>query len=127
MNQLLDSLHSKILKSKFAEEVTEAEIDALVKAKQGLNENNQGWIPFTERAADPEEREAYGCDMILSCPLPEEDEEILVTYKNGYVGLDTFLRDGYELYLDSGAAFITEAIAWKPKPAGYCQEGELNQ
>lgn len=88
---------------------------------------NDCWIPFTDRAADPEEREVYGCDMILSCPLPEEDEEILVTYKNGYVGLDTFLRDGYELYLDSGAAFITEAIAWKPKPAGYCQEGELNQ
>ena len=33
MNTLLDSLHNKILKSKFAEEVTEAEIDALVKAK----------------------------------------------------------------------------------------------
>lgn len=41
MKNLLDSLHEKILKSKFAEEVTEAEIDALVKAKQGLNENKQ--------------------------------------------------------------------------------------
>jgi hypothetical protein len=30
----LDSLHEKILKSKFAEEVTEEEIEALVKAKK---------------------------------------------------------------------------------------------
>ena len=36
----LDSLHEKILKSKFAEEVTEVEIDALVKAKN-LNKFNQ--------------------------------------------------------------------------------------
>ena len=41
MNKLLDSLHEKILKSKFSEEVTEAEIDALVEAK----EHNDGWIP----------------------------------------------------------------------------------
>ena len=56
MKKSLDSLHSKILKSKFAEEVTEAEIDALVKAKQGLNENNQGWIPVSSGKL-PEEKE----------------------------------------------------------------------
>ena len=48
MNKLLDSLHKKILKSKFAEEVTEAEIAALVEAK----ENNCGWIPCSERLPD---------------------------------------------------------------------------
>lgn len=34
MYELLDSLHQKILKSTFAEEVTEAEIIALIKAKE---------------------------------------------------------------------------------------------
>ena len=48
MNKLLDSLHEKILKSKFSEEVTEAEIDALVEAK----EHNDGWIPCSERLPD---------------------------------------------------------------------------
>lgn len=47
-NKLLDSLHEKILKSKFAEEVTEAEIEALVKAKNQTNNNhsltNDGWM-----------------------------------------------------------------------------------
>lgn len=34
MYELLDSLHQKILKSTFAEEVTESEIIALIKAKE---------------------------------------------------------------------------------------------
>lgn len=42
MYELLDSLHAKILKSVLAEEVTEEEIEALVKAKEFFrnNENN---------------------------------------------------------------------------------------
>ena len=38
-DMLLDSLHKKILRSKFAEEVTEQEIDALVRAKMNKSEN----------------------------------------------------------------------------------------
>lgn len=49
MKKLLDSLHSKILKSKFAEEVTEAEIEALVKAKELTND---GWISLPKVAFD---------------------------------------------------------------------------
>lgn len=80
------------------------------------------WIPFKEREADPDEREAYGCDMMLDCKIPDEDEDILVTYASGRVGFDTFLREGYECYLDSGAQFITEAIAWMPLPEPYKEE-----
>ena len=125
-NMYLDNLHKKILGSKFAEYVTEKEIDALVVAKKITSENltSSDWIPFTEKETDEDEKETYGCDMILSCKLPEEDEEILVTYKNGYVDTDTFLRDGYECYLDSGAEFVSEAIAWMPKPKGYQPIGE---
>ena len=81
------------------------------------------WIPFEEKEADEDEKEAYGCEYMLCCKLPDEDEEILVTYANGNVGEDIFLRDGYECYLDSGAEFITEAIAWMPKPQPYKKEG----
>lgn len=77
------------------------------------------WIPFTEREPDQDEREAYGCDMMLDCELPDEDEEILVTYANGTVGLDCFMRDGYDCYLNSGAKFITEAVAWQSLPEPY--------
>lgn len=77
-----------------------------------FNKEND-WIPFSLDYDEEEQRE------MLSCPLPDEDEEILVTYKNGYVGEDTFLRDGTEYYLDSNREFVTEAIAWMPKPQPY--------
>ena len=77
------------------------------------------WIPFTEREPDQEERLSYGCAMILDCELPDEDEEILVTYANGTVGLDIFCREGSECFLDSGAEFVIGAIAWQPLPEPY--------
>ena len=48
-----------------------------------------------------------------------QNEEILVTYSNGHVGEDVFLRDGYECYLDSGAEFVVDAVAWMPLPPAY--------
>lgn len=77
------------------------------------------WIPFKEREADEYERIELGFDMMLECELPDEDEEILVTYANGTVGMDCFMREGIECYLDSGAKFVTEAVAWKQKPEPY--------
>lgn len=100
MNQLLDSLHSKILKSKFAEEVTEAEIDALVKAKQGLNENNQGWIP-------------------CSVDMPKELGKCIVKLKDG--------RSSEVIYDNIYKRFVLyghEVIAWQPFPASYKPKGE---
>lgn len=87
--------------------------------KNRLKDEDEMWIPFEEKEADEDEKEVYGCDYILNCKLPDEDEEILVTYFSGHVGEDIFLRDGYECYLDSGMEFITEAIAWMPKPKAY--------
>ena len=84
--------------------------------------NADRWIPFTLRECDEEEREAFNSDYALSCKLPDEDEEIFVTYRlkdEFYVGTDTFMRDGSECYLDSGSEFVTEAIAWKPLPEPY--------
>ena len=80
-------------------------------------DNENDWIPFSLDYDEEEKRE------MLSCPLPDEDEEILVTYAGGHVGEDTFLRDGTECYLDSNKEFVTEAIAWMPKPQPY--KGEV--
>lgn len=105
MNKLLDSLHEKILKSKFSEEVTEAEIDALVEAK----EHNDGWIPCSER-------------------LPEKNGMYLVTQKR--YSLDT--RRMIEIETDyvqfscgewCRARFL-EVIAWQPLPTPYQPKGE---
>lgn len=86
------------------------------------NELSTKWIPFALRECDEEEKEAFNSDYMLSCELPDEDEEIFVTYRfkdEFYVGTDTFMRDGSECYLDSGKEFVTEAIAWKPLPEPY--------
>lgn len=86
---------------------------------------NDGWIPFTQREMTEEEKESCGVEegYMLDCPLPEEDEEILVTYANETVDVDTFMRDGYKCYLDSGNELVTEAVAWMKKPAPY-QKGK---
>lgn len=57
---------------------------------------NGGWIPFTEREMDEEERENFGVEegYILNCPVPEDGQEILVTYSNGSTDMDIFMRDG---------------------------------
>lgn len=86
---------------------------------------NDGWIPFTQREMTEEEKEFFDEEdeiYMLDCPLPEEDEEILVTYKfkdELYVDMDTFLRDAFACYLDSGKDLVTEAIAWRRKPEPY--------
>ena len=88
-------------------------------------EYGNGWIPFEMREMDEEEKRCNGVEdgYILNCPLPDEDEEILVTYSNGTVDVDIFMCDGNECYLDSGNDLVTEAIAWRKKPAPY-QKGE---
>ena len=92
------------------------------------NVGNNGWIPFVHREMTEDEKESFGdFNFMLDCQLPDEDEEILVTYKlkdELYVDVDTFMRDGSECYLDSGRDFVTEAVAWMKKPQPYQPKGE---
>ena len=125
MKNLLDSLHSKILKSKFAEEVTEAEIEALVKAKQVLNKNkqdsNDGWIPCSERL--PEERDWYlavfqepdtgfiGLPYIADYLLGQHTK---YTTNDGWIIKDcTDFEDACGYYKE------LMCIAWQPLPPNY--------
>ena len=104
-------------------------IQAIECIKKMEKQSKTDWIPFEQREADEEEKahflEHYGYELeyMLCGRLPDEDEEILVTYSNGCVGEDIFLRDGKECYLDSGNELVTEAIAWMPKPQPYKKEG----
>lgn len=110
-----------------SEDAIRVAIDALEAKEYGTKHlpAEYDWIPFEMREMDEEEKSCNGVEegYILDCPLPDEDEEILVTYANGTVDVDTFMRDGNECYLDSGNDLVTEAIAWRKKPAPY-QKGE---
>lgn len=108
MKELLDSLHSKILKSKFAEEVTEAEIEALVKAKELTND---GWIPCSER-------------------LPQRGTRVLVTFKteSGSMGIEDCWYSSSECFktykdFELMSQYI-EIVAWRELPSPYKPKGE---
>jgi len=76
-----------------------------------------GWIPFKKRPLTDEEKEEYpDWIYIFDCPLPDDEEEILLS--NGkHVWTDTFIDDG-ECYLDGGDD-IDEGMAWMPMPEPY--------
>ena len=84
------------------------------------------WIPFTKRPMTDEEREYYrewsdveGAE-IFDCPLPENGQEVLVSY-GGYVCVDVFCKD-------DGCYFegvdIDDVQAWMPLPQPYKGESE---
>lgn len=102
--------------------------DAIDIVKQEAEQYNNGWIPFVQREMTEDEKESFGdLNFMLDCQLPDENEEILITYKfkdELYVDVDTFMRDGSECYLDSGRDFVTEAVAWMKKPHPYQPKGE---
>lgn len=77
----------------------------------------QEWIPFKKRPLTDEEKQEYpDWTYIFDCPLPDDEEEILLS--NGkYVWTDTFINDG-ECYLDGGDD-IDEGMAWMPLPKPY--------
>lgn len=83
--------------------------------------SNGGWIPMTTRQMTEEEREHYrewfdvDEGMIFDCELPEDGQEVLVSY-GGYVCVDTFC-------IDDGCYFegvdIDGVEAWMPLPSPF--------
>lgn len=98
---------------------SESELDEAVDmAIEALSaEAVQEWIPFKKRPLTDEEKQEYpDWTYIFDCPLPYDEEEILLS--NGkYVWTDTFINDG-ECYLDSGDD-IDDGMAWMPLPDPY--------
>lgn len=94
------------------------EADMVRRLKETLSaEAVQGWIPFKKRPLTDEEKQEYpDWTYTFDCPLPDDEEEILLS--NGkYVWTDTFINDG-ECYLDGGDD-IDDGMAWMPLPKPY--------
>lgn len=104
-----DSTEGKIIGIKEAIEIVQ-EV-----AKDG------GWIPVTYHVATDEEREEMclsdDITYILDCPMPEDEQEIIVCSKS-YVWTDTcIIDDGYSL--DSSHDWCEDIVAWMPMPKKY--------
>ena len=94
----------------------------------------QQWIPVTTRPMDEEERkqfsEVLGFDVeyadpvIFECEMPDDGQEILVSY-NGYIGMDKCEVDDDCYYGLEGNGDWYGVTAWMPLPKPY-QEGADN-
>lgn len=80
-----------------------------------------GWIPVTYHAPVKEDGEDATYAYILDCPMPEEGQEILISF-NGVVDMDVCCYDeGW--YLDNRGDW-TDVDAWMPLPAPYKESEE---
>ena len=87
------------------------------------------WIPIKTRPMTEEETEHYfeyidqrvdDAYTILDCPLPEDGQEVLVSWGNN-VSVDVFIRDTDGCYFEDRD--IDEVTAWMPLPEPYKAEG----
>ena len=92
-------------------------LDAMEAAIEALEQTE--WIPITYRDADEDEQED-GVIYMLTCPLPEEGEEVLVS-SGKYIRIDTMCYDdGW--HFDS-CGDMKDVDAWMPLPKPYRSEG----
>lgn len=102
----IESLHNKILKDKFAEQVTEQEIDSLIKVKEIVHYymdemNNDDWIPVEKRI--PKEPKYIEDSYIV------QTEDIITPFSAYWDGKEwTDVNDE-----------PLEVIAWQPLPKQY--------
>lgn len=91
--------------------------EALALAVKALEQTE--WIPITYRDADEDEQED-GVIYMLTCPLPEEGEEVLVS-SGKYIRIDTMCYDNGWYFDNYGD--IRDVDAWIPLPKPYRSEG----
>lgn len=73
------------------------------------------WIPITYRKADEDELDG-GYEYMLTCPLPEEHQEVLVSIK-GKVYADTIVN--YDGWSSERFGDLRDIDAWLPLPKPY--------
>lgn len=79
------------------------------------------WIPVSYHAPVEEDGEDMEYAYILDCPMPEEGQEILVSF-NGMVDMDVCCYDeGW--YLDNRGDW-TDVDAWMPLPEPFKESEE---
>ena len=96
--------------------------EALRMAVEALQEPQVGgWIPVTYHIPTREDGEECLYAYILDCPMPEEGQEILVSF-NGMVDMDVCCYDeGW--YLDNRGDWM-DVDAWMPLPEPYKESEE---
>lgn len=61
--------------------------------------------------------------IILESPMPEENQEVLITVKGSggsvWVDKDTAMNDGDGWYTDGGYEWLDDIVAWMPLPKPY--------
>lgn len=97
-------------------------INKLTSAQQKLQ-----WIPVKAHSATDEEKEnCPSIDYWFDCPMPNDDQEILVTVRHkNYLSVEKdvcYVED--TIGLDSGYDWLTDVIAWMPLPEPYREEVE---
>lgn len=94
------------------------------------SENPNKWIPITSRPMTEEEKKDFAertgydekdFDDILSCPLPEDGETVLITDRLGNVEVDTFINDCDGCYFECNCD-MEDVKAWMPLPQPYQPE-----
>ena len=73
------------------------------------------WIPITYREADEDELDG-GYEYMLTCPLPEEHQEVLVSIK-GKVYTDIIVY--YDDWSSERFGDLRDIDAWMPLPEPY--------
>ena len=82
--------------------------------------SDDDWIPIKWHAVTEEERKEEGYPdewvVMLDCPMPNDEEEILITVEHrGIRSVEKdicYIDEGFSL--DSGYDWITDVIAWMP-------------
>ncbi|QAT43456.1 hypothetical protein [Aminipila luticellarii] len=113
----------KIIERLEAEYIPEIEDEYDVGRNRGIDKAIQivkqvaaegGWIPFKLEYDEEEQTER------LQAPLPDDEQEILVT-DGKTTWQDTFLRDD-GCYLDSRFELVSQVIAWQPLPEPFKED-----
>lgn len=93
------------------------------------------WIPITYRPMDEEEYEEFRKEFgelpikhrkMFSCPMPEDNQEILICTSWGGVSQDRCEIDEYGYALETQGDWYG-VVAWMPLPEPYKGEGEKNE
>lgn len=107
-------------------------IEALMAEGEIYDIEYSRWIPITSRPTTEEEKKDFAertgydekdFDDILSCPLPEDGETVLITDRLGNVEVDTFINDCDGCYFECNCD-MEDVKAWMPLPQPYKQEVE---
>ena len=94
-----------------------ADIEAIGIAIEALNKSS--WVPITYRDMTEEEKNEFTVEgtKILTCPLPDDGAEVLITTEFGNVFMDVFHNENGDCYFEDYE--IEDARAWMPLPEGY--------